>query len=934
MNCMEARALVEDALDKTIAGSRKRALDLHLSRCDSCRAFFAAEREEHRRWFIAMNEPEARRTLPDGFADEFLADMERRKAQPQRLWFLVSRFGRIAACVAAMLLFSLFSYAVVKVVGRSGDSSTGASALVEASAECGGEASPPLADGADVVAEPETLVLHDSASVSSANSPKQMKGDTIMSKVKAAAVALMAAVVSTPAVTVADSNGDGYIESEGDAYVSLGHCAGPNTKMEVDFQLTEVKYDTKPFGSWGDRLSIPMFSLFISYISDSTDLRFSWDSTDSNGNRQALNFGKADLKRHVISFDAPNRTYASTNVTDGGSAYSYTFERPFSTMTSPYPLAVFARGANTPATRAPNDFGGPTKMKVYGVKIYESGSLVKTYTPCLKGGIPGLKVTGPGVDTFVTGIDVTKVKYGGNILVEKDDPYISTGDYNSATNGEVAGKCIYMDIGYNVRPTSRIELDFAPLTPNIAASSYNHPTEFMFASGSSPDCYVEFYGRNSQGFLGFLVGRYNGSANNYRNTPCPLSTAYGIRRTVSVDSASLSLITAGYTNFTASVPTGYEINNEMTTIPLRLCAAKSDYGAMKIYGLKIYESGSLIRDYRPIVTNGVAGLIDVLNPSDIRYASTNGSGSGYALTFTAGGNHACADGSDEAYLEFDGSSERINTGIVVTKDSVIEADFALANAKYPSGQQQVMFVQDGSDGILARLYMNSEFKYSYEFRDYTGTGNAINSGVLASNERRQFKLDGPNARMTIKCGDDELYNQAITDGERTRTGGSTTLKIGNAASTMRLYGFKVTTNGSVVRDFVPCVTNGVAGLYDVCGERFYPLPGGRVRGKGSKGRPEFLATPHHVLLTRYGVNSTTTLRCVAPGALRYEWREDGVLIPGETSDSLTLSWVQNKPHTRTYSATPVYQVLGETVKGETVDTRVDFSLLGTSIIIR
>ena len=226
---------------------------------------------------------------------------------------------------------------------------------------------------------------------------------------------------------------DGYIESEGDAYVSLGHCAGPNTKMEVDFQLTEVEYNTKPFGSWGDRLSIPMFSLYISYVSDKTDLRFSWDCTDVDGQRQALNFDKADLKRHIISFDAPNRTYASTNVTDGGAAYTYKFSKAVSGSTSPYPLAVFARGADKPATRASNDFGGPTKMKVYGVKIYESGDLVKTYTPCLKGGIPGLKVTGPGVDTFVTGINITKVKYGGDILVEKDDPYISTGDYNSAT---------------------------------------------------------------------------------------------------------------------------------------------------------------------------------------------------------------------------------------------------------------------------------------------------------------------------------------------------------------------------------------------------------------------------------------------------------------------------------------------------------------------
>ncbi len=234
---------------------------------------------------------------------------------------------------------------------------------------------------------------------------------------------------------------------------------------------------------------------------------------------------------------------------------------------------MFARGANVPATRANDDFGGPTKMKVYGVKIYESGNLVKTYTPCLKGGVPGLKVTGPGVNTFVTGINITKVKYGGDILVEKDDPYISTGDYNSATKAAAAGECIYLDTGYNVKTTSRIELDFAPLTPNIASSQYNHVPEFMYAKGVNPTCEIEFYGRTSQGYLGFLVGQYNGSGNNYRNITAPLSTAYGIRRTVSVDSASLSLSTAGYTNFTATVPTGYEINHEMTDKSLRLCVA-------------------------------------------------------------------------------------------------------------------------------------------------------------------------------------------------------------------------------------------------------------------------------------------------------------------------------------------------------------------------
>ena len=116
MNCMEAQALVDDALDASLAGKRKRALELHLSRCDACRAFFAYEREERRRWFQAMNDPDARRCLPAGFAAGFLETMSAKHAMPQRKWAFLRVFRRIAAALAAMLLFSVFAYAAGKAV--------------------------------------------------------------------------------------------------------------------------------------------------------------------------------------------------------------------------------------------------------------------------------------------------------------------------------------------------------------------------------------------------------------------------------------------------------------------------------------------------------------------------------------------------------------------------------------------------------------------------------------------------------------------------------------------------------------------------------------------------------------------------------------------------------------------------------------------------
>ena len=763
------------------------------------------------------------------------------------------------------------------------------------------------------------------------SSPQQ--GEQTMKKsrgIRATLKSMLAALIAnTIQLNAAPDNGDGYIESEGDAFVSLGHCAGPNTKLEVDFQLTEVEFDTKPFGSWGNNTSIPMFSLYISHTGDYV-ARYSWDGTDVDGARQAINCNIADLKRHVISFDASTVTYASTNVTDGGEAYSYKFTKGFSTKTSPYPLAVFARGGDVPATQ-PGHFGGATKMRVYGVKIYESGTLVKTYTPCLKGGVPGLKVTGPGVDTFVTGIDVTKVKYGGDILVEKDDPYLSTGDFNDVTKASASGVSVYFDTRYVVTPASRIEFDFAPLTPNIPVSGYNHAPEFMYAQGPSRGGTrneIEIVGRTSTGYLGYKLGY-----SDYHDFKVPMSTAFNIRRTLSIDSHKLVMTTAGYTNSVDTISADWGVETDMNTVTLQLATATEGnyFAPMKIYGLKIFEGDELARDYRPVVTNGVTGLIDAAHPENAPLLAKTYGASARRRMFEAGGDIACADGSDEAYLEFNGEG-RIDTGCVVTKDSRIDADLSLWEAN--NGLPQYFLYQEPSkgSGVVAYLYMSTEStqKFNYKFEDcndYTGRSTSI----PVSNDRRQFTLDGPNDRITVTRGGEVEYDDALAGNLTRSDGGTVKMVIGNSSCRMRLYGFKVTTDGTVVRDYVPYVTNGVAGLYDLVGAKFYPLAGGKVRGRGAKGRDEFVVRPQP---TRIDIGGTGTLACFAAGAQRYDWYENGNLIEGETGDSLKLQWVKLRPHTRTYSVVPVYTVFNETVKGETATAEVEFKPLGTAIILR
>ena len=735
----------------------------------------------------------------------------------------------------------------------------------------------------------------------------------------------LAAAVAACGMCLAASAEDGYLESDGDARICLVHFVGPNTKLEVDFQLTEVAAGTRPFGSYGSNDSVPMFSLIVN---DSEN--FVWD-----GPSGYVSLGAADCNRHIVSYDGMTKTCFATNVTEGGEAFTHTFSSLICNKTSKYSLSMFSRLGEDSAV-IPSDFYGPTKMKVYGAKVYESGTLVKTYTPCLKGGVPGFRVSGPNIESFVTGVDISKVKYGGDIAIVKDDPYLSTGDCNNITNESAVGKCIYFNTGYVVKPTSRVELDFASLTPNIPMSGYNHAPEFMYAQGSNRN-EMEIVGRTSTGYLGYKLG-----TSAYSNFKAPLDISYNIRRTISITSNTLVMVTAGYTNSVDTVSAAQAINTDLSNVKLQLgTATEGNYFApMKIYGLKIYESDVLVKDYRPTVTNGVSGLVDVANPEDSpRYAITYGHANP-RLMFEAGGDIACTDGSDEAYLEFNGTS--IDTGCTVASNSCIEADLSFWEVNNSDAQYVLYQEPTVGSGVVAYLYLSGDASqhFNYRFADcdsHTGWP----TSVRVSNERRQFTLDGPNYKMTIRRGNVVDYDLSLPSeqGPLTRVdGGSATMKIGNSKNHMRLYRFKVTTGGVPVRDFVPYSTNGVAGLYDLCEKRFYPLAGGKVRGAKSKG-VAFQIEPQPMTLKHGEAHRTGTLTCLAAGAQSYEWYENGVLMEGETSDSLTLEWSEakaNRAHnTYTYSVKPIYTVFNERVVGDAAAATVEYrSSQGLVVIVK
>lgn len=748
-----------------------------------------------------------------------------------------------------------------------------------------------------------------------------------------------AATFAVSAVCLTASAEDGYIESEGDAFISLGHCAGPNTKIAVDLQMTELTFSTYPFGSYGNNKTSGCFELYVSHGGDEIP-RFSFEYSEA-GVRCAHNCNKATLERYVLSYDAHAQLYSSTNVTSGGSLYTESFaDKAPPTETSTWPMSLFGGCSKKWASQS-GHFTGAVKMKVYGVKIWESGTLVKTYVPCIRSDIPGFKViVGDDVEhpqkvMFVTGVDVSKVKYGGDILVEKDDAHI---DLENAIKEYAYGNGICIDTGYTVGPTTRVELDYALLTGWSSSSTWScNPCLFaangmdLWVFGTSDGCYAFTSGSKQY---------YSSNRGDIANMSA--ATAYGIRRTAAMNSNSVWFVTAGFTNAATTVSTAVT-GNLSNTLKLGARYDRIRYLPIRIYGLKIYENDALAKDYVPVVTNGVPRLIEresgtILTP--ITLVNSNNNNSKTNCIAVAGGDFDAhtTDAEREAYLEFPETGSGIDTGYSVGCNSCIEADFSLWKA---GGQRQELINQDsGTDSsYVAFTSAGSPWEIWFKFADETGTSSVTDT----VNYRRQYIADRHNGTLTIKSGATTVKSVAM-EGSNTRAGGGAkTVKLGQLNAAMRLYSFKIyeyiNDVKTLQRNYVPCVTNGVAGLYDLCKGTFKPLTGGKVSGKGYNGQAdEFMVAPQPAKLTSGEDANTTTLTCFAPSAQSYEWYEDGVRIPGETSESLTLNWERAKAkqdnNMHTYSVKPVYTVFNEKVLGEAVSATVEYTALGTIIRIQ
>ena len=309
MNCKEAIDIAEESMDRDLPGSVKRRLDLHLSRCESCRRLFEAERAEHARWFRIFNDPAAMCSLPPDFADRLAAAA--RLPRPG-FWFRIPRWLKRVACFALLLSGAAFAATVVvetigakKGIGEGVEGTKGTERTQETEGTEGSGALGAFSDAAEVPYVPDVAsVPSDEKQPSTDNQPlftnnqleieNNKQGETAVNIKQKTVVALAAgaALVAAPAAraeTVCYFNGSTYID------MGKGFPVKDSVSLSAWVCVDPLITDRKPVGDYniygagivgqgylGGETGLGFFASGVQNVDTSTH-KFTWQVRNKAG---------------------------------------------------------------------------------------------------------------------------------------------------------------------------------------------------------------------------------------------------------------------------------------------------------------------------------------------------------------------------------------------------------------------------------------------------------------------------------------------------------------------------------------------------------------------------------------------------------------------------------------------------------------------------
>ena len=753
---------------------------------------------------------------------------------------------------------------------------------------------------------------------SSSKEKATMKQTTIGSLFRSA-VRGISMIAMTAIAANATYGDDPYIEGDGTSGISTGYRMKGTSRLEVDFAMVDVSdtstwNECRIFGTDNSTFEPTLQTcVYATYTAANGNKFFRVRAKTSASSSQPTKYKSGvDTGRHTVVFDLPNAkmvfmTGGVTNsygYSDGGTDKTVDAGVSFAGEESSMPLSLFGRWGNAYATA----FANMARVRIYGVKIYESDVLVHDFVPCLKDGVACFKDLKNG--GFIIGENASAFTAGGDVQTFADDAYVST-----AANAD--GGKLYFDTGYKATAKTAVALDCAlTVNTNLAGSIWR-----LF-QGSSP-----VFDFNLNGNNGLRYQAFNGYKNDFTTVFKEiLYDDKDVRRTFYLDNrGQAAVVTSGHTN---QLVTFSQTSTSANTVSIKLASnsgGNSDFAAIKIYGCKIWENGTLVRDFAPYVNNGTPGLRDNLTGAFI--AASRGSGDSTSA-LACGGAIA-----DDAYLQSSGTAN-ISTGYKMNGASRLEVDFSLIS----TATQQRLFGTDSGENFKTYLYIDGQSHYSMvtPFGQIytTHTADTIrHTGIIDVNHGW--------AGLVTGCTTNWSKTTATSYAGQEADNALPLFGRGGAYATERIYSVRIYESDALVHEFIPYGRGAVTGLYDtVTGDIISNGSSFSFGGVGQDyGQLKAYIKPGYA--AELGHSETTTLVAYAPGATSYRWLMDGESLEGGSDGTLEVFWTRGGTAGPGGSKTHVYQAIaiygdfyGVTRESEPEAAAIRCRPLGTAITLK
>ena len=615
-----------------------------------------------------------------------------------------------------------------------------------------------------------------------------------------AAVVAMAPCAFADAATAAAAGVDldvAYCESTGAQYIDTGILGNPGLRVEADVVwMSTASEDLHILGSYDKIGDTPRRCYPLSTTGDLTTM-FHFGNMLDYGWFQYRVGGRYNVE---ASFGASAQSLVIKDA-DGGLIYSNSDSKTYTSVASGQTLYLFAAGNSLEAT----GYAHMTKARVYRMKIYQNDTLVRDYRPARRGDEYGLWEDVGG--TFC--VSATETPFKGDVphavsVDGKPDFFAQWIQSNGST---------FIDTGVIARPETKIE-----------AKYQLKDVTFSRLAGARVG--------NS---LYFAITCHNGARMQFVSAG---SAVYldGGTYVANTDYTAVMDVHTNSQTYTVTGPSGTLTTNDTLTAsnlsPFTLYIFGMNYNGSvdgqskaRLYYMKIWQDGNLVRDFVPGVRNGEGCLYDRVHDKCYFSGATNG------VIASAKGLIGPPAGTPRypkyrlSYLGAEGNSY-FDTGVLGNPGLKVVGEVAFMGA-VPGNANNIDWHILGSfdnssygSGVSRRCYAVSAVSSRGA---YFGGGAAATQLNFFYTLGQKYKIESNfgETSQTLKVND---VNSFTVNGDFAQVDSGKTLYLfalghsskGVSSQTRgRIYWLKIYQNGALVHDYMPVIAdNGGPYLYD------------------------------------------------------------------------------------------------------------------------